>query len=223
MASGRSELYNLVRTNPPPFCWVPTAGEGVFARSGSVGATRTISENSNAGTKTVTIDVQPGTAGAYALEENIPAGWTVLNVSGGGAFDEVNNAVRWGLYLDNEGRTLTYQLIPPTNVVSVGQLIGELTLDGDVLTLEGDSSVVAVDKANELRLATVMASDPPGIKLKLSGAAGQVCVLESSSDLESWELVSELFLPDGELEFVDTEQQQNSQRYYRLRVNYLRN
>ena len=64
-----------------------------------------------------------------------------------------------------------------------------------------------------------MANDPSGLKLKLSGAAGQVCVLESSSDLESWELVSELFLPDGELEFVDTEQQQNSQRYYRLRVN----
>ena len=172
----RSELYNFVGTNPPPFCWVPAAGEGVFARSGNVGAIRTISESSSAGTTIVTIDVQPGTAGAYALEENIPAGWTALNVSGGGAFDEVNNAVRWGLYLDNEERTLTYQLIPPTNVVSVEQLIGELTLDGDVMTLEGDSSVIAVDKASELRLATVMASDPSGIKLKLSGA----CLLYTS-------------------------------------------
>ena len=54
--------------------------------------------------------------------------------------------------------------------------------------------------------------------MKLGGAASQICVLESSSDLVNWGFVAELFLPDGELEFRDTEAGETQQRYYRLRA-----
>ena len=54
--------------------------------------------------------------------------------------------------------------------------------------------------------------------LKLSGAAGQVCALENSSNLVEWSEVMELFLPGGELEFIDLQAGQNPQRYYRLQA-----
>jgi hypothetical protein len=52
------------------------------------------------------------------------------------------------------------------------------------------------------------------IRVKLSGGVGQVCRLESSSDLRNWALVMKAYLPRGELDYVD--HQPGVRRYYRL-------
>lgn len=52
------------------------------------------------------------------------------------------------------------------------------------------------------------------IRLKLSGGVGQICRLERSSDLINWELATKVYLPNGELEYVD--RQPAVWRYFRL-------
>jgi hypothetical protein len=52
------------------------------------------------------------------------------------------------------------------------------------------------------------------VRLKLRGGAGLVCRLESSSDLENWELVGRVFLPEGQLDYI--ERQPGTRRYFRL-------
>jgi hypothetical protein len=52
------------------------------------------------------------------------------------------------------------------------------------------------------------------VRFKLSGGVWQVCRLETSSDLVNWQLVSRVYLPNGELDYVDRQPAAN--RYFRL-------
>jgi hypothetical protein len=165
------------------------------------------------------LEVEPAASvTAYNVEERIPEGWTVQNITGDGALDPIRRVVRWGLYLDSEERTLSYQLVRPDGVAAGGQLLGEVTLDGEVLTFAGADSIVSIDPETQLRLQSTELTGDGGVKLKLGGAASQICVLESSSDLVNWGFVAELFLPNGELEFRDSDVGETQQRYYRLRA-----
>ena len=217
----QGEAYRFFATNPPPLCWVPLAGRGgVFLAASASTATRSISGGTESGgPRLVTLQVEPAaTVTAYNVEERVPEGWTVQNITGDGALDPVRRVVRWGLYLDSEARVLSYQLVPPEGIAAGGQLLGEVTLDGEVLTFAGADSVVSVDPATQLRLQSTQLTGDGGVQLKLGGAASQICILESSSDLMNWGFVAELFLPEGELEFRDSEVGETQQRYYRLRA-----
>jgi hypothetical protein len=112
---------------------------------------------------------------------------------------------------------LNYSLVPANGTSARAQLIGEATLDGEAITFSGDATVIA-HGATDLSLpATEIAADG-SVKFRLAGPAGQVCDLESSTDLVNWTFVTELFLPDGKLEYTDYNAAQGSQRYYRLKV-----
>jgi hypothetical protein len=52
------------------------------------------------------------------------------------------------------------------------------------------------------------------VRLRLKGGVGQVCRLESSSNLEDWDLVGRVYLPDGQLDYF--ERQPSTNRYFRL-------
>ena len=128
-----------------------------------------------------------------------------------------NRAIRWGLYMDGEVRTVTYTLVPAAGTAISAQLVGEVTFDGEAMIISGDSTINAEGSADLHLPATEIAADG-SVKLRLAGPAGQVCELESSTDLVNWTFVTELFLPDGELDYTDLNTDQNSQRYYRLKV-----
>ena len=108
--------------------------------------------------------------------------------------------------------------MPPVGEAAGGQLLGEVTLDGEALTFAGADSVASVDPTTPLRLHSTQLTGDGRVKLKLGGAPSQICVLESSTDLQDWGFVAELFLPDGELEFRDSNLGETQQRYYRLRA-----
>jgi hypothetical protein len=212
----RGEEYWFNPSTNPPLCWVPTAGIGEFAASTASEATRTISEAEDE--RLVTINVTPGAGVAsYTLEEIVPEGWTVADISGEGAFSPENSAIRWGLFLDNEGRTLSYRLIPRNGTAPDGTLLGEMTIDGDVLTVRGDAQVVPVESTTPLSMATTLATSGSGVSLNLTGPSGQICVIEASTDLEHWTQIAEVFLPNGRLNFSELDTEENAQRYYRLR------
>jgi Big-like domain-containing protein/chitobiase/beta-hexosaminidase-like protein/peptidase C13-like protein len=62
----------------------------------------------------VSIAVTPtsGTS-AYAIKEIIPPGVTPQNVSNSGVWDQETSTIRWGTFLDDSTRTLTYELTGP--------------------------------------------------------------------------------------------------------------
>jgi hypothetical protein len=212
----QGEAYTFLATNPPPQCWVPAAG-GIRALAASAStAIRSIQDGEDFAL--VTLQVQPGAGiGSYTVEEQVPAGWTVLNPSNDGVFDAANRVVRWGLYMDGEPRILNYSLVPANGTLASAQLLGEATLDGEAITFSGDATVIA-HGATELSLPATQIAADGSVKFRLAGPAGQVCDLETSTDLVNWTFVTELFLPDGKLEYTDYNAAQGLQRYYRLKV-----
>jgi hypothetical protein len=211
----QGETYNFNPTNPPPKCWVPTTGGGRMLAASASTAIRTIQNGEDFAH--ITLQVQPGAGvGAYTIEERVPNSFSVLNLSSDGLFDEANRVIRWGVYMDGEPRSLSYSLLP-TETAGSAQVSGEVSLDGESMTFSGDTSVL-VNGATELSLpATAIAADG-SVKFQLSGPSGQVCDLESSTDLVNWKFVTELFLPDGKLEYTDYNPHETSQQYYRLKA-----
>jgi hypothetical protein len=62
----------------------------------------------------------------HAVEDGVPPGWTVANVSGSGAFDARNAKVKWGPFFDALPRTLSYQATPPGSQAGTVPERGEL-------------------------------------------------------------------------------------------------
>ncbi|MBP7933743.1 MAG: hypothetical protein KA354_03760 [Phycisphaerae bacterium] len=88
----------------------------------------------------VSIDVQPGTAAAYALEESTPAGWSVSLANEGGLYDQTARQVRWGPFFDNTDRQLSYRVLP-TQASMYSAVAGILSVDGLDHTVAGAASL----------------------------------------------------------------------------------
>lgn len=206
----------------PPLCWIPALPIPELAALAAepAGCVRTTPGGAIPGESfTIQIEAEPppGTSG-FAVEETVPFGWTVADVSGGGQFDPAAGIIRWGLFLDDEPRTLSYTLIPPDSRASVAAFEGRISFDGAVQPTAGQGRAVASTESTQIRFDRISPEPGGGVNLKISGAPGQVCVLEASSDLVHWKEIATAFLPDGTLEFADDAAGAQSNRYYRLRV-----
>ena len=98
---------------------------------------------------TIAIEVtpDPGTT-AYALEDTIPTGWTLGEISDGGIQDRVNGMVKWGPFFDNQNRILTYQVVPPTGDSAPKTFSGIISSDGFDSLIAGSSAIVQFGDAN---------------------------------------------------------------------------
>ena len=121
---------------PEPQCWYSAACSGQISMmaSGSIGPIEwdfTPSTYIAESPVSVSITVTPeaGTQ-VYAVEDSPPAGWTVSNITEGGAWDDVNKKVKWGLFFDANVRTLTYDAIPPTGETGEKAFLGTASFDG---------------------------------------------------------------------------------------------
>jgi len=76
-------------------------------------------------TVTLTAGVPSGTL-AYAIEEVLPIGWTVSDVSGGGNY--VGGMIKYGVFFDNIQRSFTYKITPHST--AEGVFSGLISLDG---------------------------------------------------------------------------------------------
>ncbi len=79
----------------------------------------------------VTIDVTPDVSvQVYAVEDSPPANWVASNINEGGAWDDVNKKVKWGLFFDNNPRTLMYDITPPPGETDEKTFSGTASFDG---------------------------------------------------------------------------------------------
>ena len=91
---------------------------------------------------TVSLVVTPPTnATAYALEEQLPAGWIAGNTSDSGFFDLASRKLRFGPFLDRVKHVLTYEAWPPADGAGVARFSGFVSIDGQNVAIEGDSAI----------------------------------------------------------------------------------
>ena len=92
----------------------------------------------------VTVSIEaapPNQALAYGLEDQPPAGWTISDIDSGGAHDTVSGKIKW-TFLDNNSRTLTYRVTPPSGQSGVQCFSGIGNINGtDESTIGGDQCI----------------------------------------------------------------------------------
>lgn len=90
----------------------------------------------------VDLDVYPEIGSVvYAVQEEIPPGWQVTEVSPGGIVDTRNSLVKWGLFFDNQLRSFYYVLSPATPLPSEVVARGAVSIDGNSQTASGGERV----------------------------------------------------------------------------------
>ncbi len=153
--SGETYHYDGSRTPPWIAGVAPSPAEGtVFAADAgpseeqAVWAVGTATATLGASTYVsgvafgVSIAVSPGAATqVYAVEDQAPSGWLVSAISDGGAFDTANGKVKWGPFFDNEVRTLTYTVTPPSGATGTQSFAGVASFDGASVGITGTRAV----------------------------------------------------------------------------------
>lgn len=136
---------------------------------------------------TITLTVTPGpSVDVYAVEERLPEGWTMRNVSANGSADSRLGRIRWGPFFDNQPRSFTYLATPPADLI--GTFTGVASFDGRSFPAEG---LVDVSSANTSGTLTVRVISAAESSIQVSGTPGTRILLQSSSDLKQWTQVGE--------------------------------
>jgi hypothetical protein len=180
-------------TNAPNW-WVnlvaPPAGPPTLAGDSGSGLvdnwarTEVPSRYSNGVPFVVKTQVQPiESVKVYAVEDRVPEGWLVRNISSGGRLDRVNRKIKWGPFFDGSARELTYQLVPTSEVVAAVHLAGVASFDGSDVDISGSRVLTGSDPAARLGLSHT----PDGqIRVVVRGVPGVAYRVERSSDLNHW-------------------------------------
>jgi len=79
---------------------------------------------------------------AYAAEEAVPPAWNVGAISHSGSWDPLTRQIKWGPFLDDVDRLLTYQLAPPPGARSQITLEGHGVFDTDDIPAAGDQVLI---------------------------------------------------------------------------------
>jgi hypothetical protein len=207
----------------PPACWLAgNSGPGTLSAAAIGVAQRFVPAGSRSSATPAQVQITvtpPGGASGYAIEEKPPYGWTVTNISNEGVFDAATGTIRWGVFADTTTRTLTYSVIPPATVASVGVFGGQLSYDGQLIEIgaaAGLDNSVTVNGTSPIRI-TAVSQTATGVSLNVSGPIGQTAVIETSSDFVNWTEVKSIFIPNGSVNCTD-ETAVGGNRFYRLRA-----
>ena len=80
----------------------------------------------------------------YAVEEDLPRGWTATEVNEGGTFDPASSKVKWGPFFDSSARELIYQLKPALESEGIQALAGRGSFNGTEVETTGKRLVRAI-------------------------------------------------------------------------------
>lgn len=155
----------------------------------------------------------------WAVEDSVPTGWTVQNVSDSGVFDTVNRKVKFGPFFDNLQRTLTYDVQPDAQVAVNEQtsLLGQASFDGINVAVRGLARIVAKqpEAQEQMELPTRL---PRGeVALTLPVRPGRRYVLEGSADLRIWFPIGPTNTStSGSMFLIDATSTNQPLRYYRV-------
>ncbi|MEY4202109.1 MAG: hypothetical protein RLZZ265_3849, partial [Verrucomicrobiota bacterium] len=127
--SNQLRVYLLLRPAPPT-----TSTESFVTRdlpSGYVPGTRL----------TVTLQANPPSGSAYAVNDTPPGGWALGAISHGGQLDPATGQVKFGPFADAAARTLTYELTPPISETGPKNFVGIASKDNVISGISGEGSL----------------------------------------------------------------------------------
>ena len=132
----------------------------------------------------VAISVRPKSdVGAYAVQDQPAAGWSVDDISQGGVHDFVHDQVKWGPFFDNSPRLLTYRATPAATAAGDAAFEGLASFDGGRVAVSGVRRTRAAS-----RLRVDAAAPGREFRLVLRGEIGVIYDIEASDDLKRWTL-----------------------------------
>lgn len=126
-----------------------------------------------------------GPVAAWAVEENVPSGWQVVDVSDGGSIDRLSGRLRWGPFFDGTPRTLRYRIVAPLALVDATAFTGRASFDGESAAVLGGIEIARQGAAPLLEADPEIGDGTPGFRMR--GLRGRRYRVETSTDLEHWE------------------------------------
>jgi hypothetical protein len=164
----------------------------------------------------VLIDVQPAlSTQAFAIEESIPAGYTVVDVSHGGVFDKKVNQIRWGPFLDHNPRALTYQIVALEDSVGDAFFKGLASFDGMNVVIRDE--IDSHQKEQDQPLLSIRIGERGTALVTIQGVLNDDYIIESSQSLQDavWSEIGSVYSGangwKGEMDML------YSQSYFRIR------
>lgn len=203
-----------VNVVPPPAGPPSLAGDSGETLLTSWARTEVPARYSNGVPFVVKTQVQPiESVKVYAVEDRVPEGWLVRNISAGGRLDRVNRKIKWGPFFDGSARELSYQLVPTSELVAAVKLAGTASFDGSDVDIAGSRIMTGTDPAARLSLA---AGGEGRIKVAVRGVPGVAYRVERSDDLNQWALWKTVLIDTASAGEVSwTEVNDGRARYFR--------
>lgn len=214
------EAYQIDSSiSTPPLWWVNLPAKAGLQRYGLATATSTGSTASSSLSTlfvpgenlVVQISVRPAAGvSAYAVQDTVPAGWTVAQISDGGSFASQSGQVRWGPFFDNQPRQVSYELASSNQTPDAATFDGSVSFDGASTAITGQR----ISRATS-RLHSLMPLPNGKLQLQVSGRLGVNWKIEASFNLIDWTTVSTTANADGTLQINDPMSTATALRFYR--------
>lgn len=215
---GTYVFTNTPPTNGPNW-WVniPRVPGPTSARTNAIVSTAPASAQPQS---RITITLSPKPAAgtfAYAVEDQLPASWDVRGISHGGGFDAINHKVKWGPFLDDSGRDLTYDVVVGSTPVQI-TLVGSGSFDGLNVPITGSRTLSIGAVAAPVRW-TSYGKDATGVFFLLTGELRRSYVIETSSNLINWQALQTIST-DGSGQYLlrPVNTRTTAYQFYRARI-----
>jgi hypothetical protein len=151
--------------------------------------------------------------------EDTPSMGPVTGISDGGQFDTLTGKVRFGPFLDDQPRTLTYHLIPPPGTIGWAHFIGRATADSIPSPVVGDNSLRFWSLPGpwlwlDMRLRPL--SGDSVLQIHCDHPAQYT--IETSTDLEHWDIMTTTTTPTMYMEYSRRFGPIPGGRYYKVSI-----
>jgi hypothetical protein len=210
-------------TSPQKFSLVTDSSQGESFAPATAVAVRNLPVRFTAGVPLqVSIQVAPpANALCYAAVEQIPNGYQVTQVNGDGAIDAQAGQIKWGPFLDNQVRTLTYELVPASTPITESTVLrGLVSVDGQDAPIGGLNRVSMTDGPLPVpQLLSLKTSSDGACQITFTGLPSQSYGIDVSEDLVHWTSLG-LFVADmsGLIELSEWAPVGVKNRFYRARI-----
>ena len=119
---------------------------------------------------TNTVSADPGVM-VYAIQDTVPAGWTVANVSDDGTFTAASSTVEWGPFFDSLPRALSYQVTPPIEAAASAAFSGSGVFNlSEEVVITGQNATVPVPASLSAIVCAMPAIFVPGVPFGVTNA-----------------------------------------------------
>jgi len=167
---------------------------------------------------TVALTITPAAnVSVYAVEEQVLPGLNVANFSTSGVFDAINRKIKWGPFFDNSPRTLSYQVVAPSNASATLSFAGAVSFDGVATAIAGIPRTRSGPIVAPVLNPSAVISNGQ-LTFTLTGSANDPYQIETSTDLVNWSLLSSVINSDGMVLFTEPAASNLPSRFYRAVV-----